>query len=50
MIGVRSFPQMLYSVYKEYIAFEKTLQKSGAWSCNKTFVNKTKFTALVVVS
>ena len=27
MKGVRSFPQMLYSVYKEYITFEKNLSK-----------------------
>ena len=27
MKGARSFPQMLYSVYKEYIAFEKNLSK-----------------------
>lgn len=37
MKGVRSFPQMLYSVYREYIAFEKNPSKKWCVELQQNF-------------
>ena len=50
MKGVRSFQQMLYSVHREHTAFETNPSKKWCVELQQNFLNKTKFTALVVVS
>ena len=50
MKGVRSFQQMLYSVHREHIAFVTNPSKQWCVELQQNFLNKTKFTALVVVS